>query len=60
MKFGNIDINEKANWSEWPWASFQNFFRERCEGHTNVTIYEMAEKLGVKVPKKEKEKDGNV
>ena len=60
MKFGNIDINERANWSEWSWVNFQNFFKERCEGHTNLTILELAEKLGVKVPKKEKEKDGNV
>lgn len=52
MKFGKVDINEKApKWETWTWKDFLSFYESSLKGNVTETPEEIAHALGVKVPK---------
>jgi hypothetical protein len=52
MKTGTADINASLDWKAWSWKDFLVFYDTSLKGHTEETAEQLAEKLGVKVPKK--------
>ncbi len=50
MKFGNVDINETIDWSQWSWKDFLSFYDNSLKGQVVESPEEIAKVLGVKVP----------
>ena len=57
MKFGSVDINPVVK--EFTWKEFQDFYEHSLKGNVTETAEEIADKLGIKIPKS-KQKDSNV
>lgn len=49
MKFGDTDVNETLNWSEWSWKDFLSFYETSLK-NVKETPEEVAKVLGVKIP----------
>ena len=58
MKLGSVDINEKLDWSKWPWPDFLLFYENSLKGHVKESPEQVAKLLGV-IPPLIKLKVGN-
>lgn len=59
MKFGNVDINttdQSVNWKAWTWKEFLSFYETSLKNKVTESPEEIAMALGVRVPKKDREK----
>jgi hypothetical protein len=57
MQFGKVSINPIVG--EFNWKEFQDLYEHSLKGNVTETAEEIADKLGIKIPKASK-KDSNV
>ena len=56
MEFGKLSFNKQVDWSKWTFKEFETTFLDQIKTGCSESVKEIAEKLGIKVPK-EKTKD---